>query len=241
MKRRLRILLIDINRCRSRLTAAELDGRLDRCSVTLLSDAHSAPDELRQTTFHVVIFSTDTLTGNGLETVRAIRAQHQRLPIIIIGNTAAKTVQARAARSGANRYLVRDSSLTDTLPEAVQQLTCPSQPTIKRRPSDEVSTDHQTDLIRITARTLYHEVNNPLMTILGVIELILDNCRHCDPDVARKIKIIRSSARRIQSTLSRLSNIKLPAIKDTVSGKMIDPGRSSVKVPTASGKTFSLE
>jgi signal transduction histidine kinase len=81
--------------------------------------------------------------------------------------------------------------------------------------------------VRITAGTLLHEVRNPLMSILGEAELILDHTEPHDTEVAGKVRAIRRSARRIQSILERLAAISDPCIKETASGHMIDSGMAS--------------
>jgi signal transduction histidine kinase len=136
---------------------------------------------------------------------------------------------AEVAKAGANEYLVKDSSFHHALPhllaDVIRRHTGAKrelQLNIKRKLKE------QAEFVRITACTLHHEVNNPLMTILGICELILNNGYVCDAEVAKKVGIIKRSAQRVQSTLARLSAISRPSIKETVSGRLIDPQKSRI-------------
>jgi signal transduction histidine kinase len=84
----------------------------------------------------------------------------------------------------------------------------------------------QAKMIRTAAGTLAHEINNPLMAILGISELILNDTKGRHPDVAHKVTMIRRSAERIESTLKRLARISEPVYRQTASGAIIDPEQS---------------
>ncbi|MDH4033222.1 MAG: hypothetical protein OEV80_05430, partial [candidate division Zixibacteria bacterium] len=86
----------------------------------------------------------------------------------------------------------------------------------------EKPTETQAQMMRTAAGTLSHEINNPLMAILGISELILKESRKHSPDVARKVTMIRQSAERIESSLKRLSNISEPSIRPTPAGAIVD-------------------
>ena len=77
-------------------------------------------------------------------------------------------------------------------------------------------------MINITANTLAHEINNPLMTILGMSELLLGGAvQDCDPAVRDKLVVIQESARRIEEALNQLGNLSAPTLRDTPAGSLI--------------------
>ncbi len=88
------------------------------------------------------------------------------------------------------------------------------------------ATETQAELIRTTTGTLSHEINNPLMAILSISELILNDHNKYNPDITRKITMIRRSAERIESSLKRLASISEPVLRQTPIGPMIDPEQS---------------
>jgi signal transduction histidine kinase len=52
---------------------------------------------------------------------------------------------------------------------------------------------------------LENDINNPLMTILGMTELLLQERGTYSIDTRQKIQAIKHSAQRIKTTLSRIS------------------------------------
>ena len=63
--------------------------------------------------------------------------------------------------------------------------------------------DHDVDAI---VANLENDINNPLMAILGAVELITSQADRVPEDIVRKVDIIRTSAQRIQDVLSAFSS-----------------------------------
>ena len=226
MKEDLKILLVEQNRYHTRLIIRELSEKYPGSSISVFGTANTALDELRRNAFDIAIIGLDLPDVDGLGFVQLIRKGNRHLPIIAIGDI--KSKQA-AAEAGADECLAKDGFFHVALPDVIGKLYSRLSADAKKRSSGgKLKQKEQAALIRVTAGTLYHEVNNPLMTILGMTELILNNGYECDPEIAKKLSIIRRSAQRIQSTLVKLSTISQPTIKETPLGKLIDPQESTV-------------
>jgi CheY-like chemotaxis protein len=228
MKEDLRILLVEQNRHHVRLIVRELSEKYPSSSISAFGAAHTALDELRREVSDIAIIGLDLPDVDGLGFVQLIRKENRYLPIIAIGDTKSKQAAAEAAEAGADEYLAKDgfffyATLSDIIGKLYSRLSADAN---RRRSGEKLKQKEQAALIRVTTGTLYHEVNNPLMTILGMTELILNNGYECDREVAKKLRIIRRSAQRIQSALTRLSTISRPTIKETPLGKLIDPRKS---------------
>ena len=229
MKQDLKIALVEQNRYHARLIVGELSQKYPSNSISVFSCGQTALNELRRNPFDIAIIGLDLPDVDGLGFIELIRKENRHLPIIAIGDIKSKQVAVEVLEVGADEYLAKDSSFPSALPNIINKLS-------SRRAADEkelgsaekLKKKEQANLIRLTADTLYHEVNNPLMTILGMTELILDNGYECDREVAKKLRIIRRSAQRIQFALTRLSTISQPTIKETPLGKLIDPKKSRV-------------
>ncbi len=216
--------LVEQNRYHARLMAGGLLEKYPSSSISIFSCGQTALSELRRNEFDIVIIGLDLPDVDGLGFVQLIRKEAPHLPIVVIGD--APSEQA-AVEAGADEYLAKDGFFHVALPDIIGKLHSRHSSDAKRRCSGEkLKEKEQAALIRVTTGTLYHEVNNPLMTILGTTELILNNGYECDREVTKKLRIIRRSAQRIQSALTKLSTISRPTIKETPLGKLIDPQKS---------------
>lgn len=219
--------LVEQNRYHARLMAGELLEKYPSSSISIFSCGQTALSELRRKEFDIVIIGLDLPDVDGLGFVQLIRKEAPHLPIVAIGDAPSEQAAAEAIEAGADEYLAKDGFFHVALPDIIGKLHSRLPADAKRRCSGEkLKEKEQAALIRVTTGTLYHEVNNPLMTILGTTELILNNGYECDREVTKKLRIIRRSAQRIQSALTRLSTISRPTIKETPLGKLIDPKKS---------------
>ncbi|MFC1649937.1 histidine kinase dimerization/phospho-acceptor domain-containing protein [Candidatus Latescibacterota bacterium] len=82
------------------------------------------------------------------------------------------------------------------------------------------------------AASINHEINNPLTTIIGNIELLLMKYTDMDKQMEKKLKVILNESRRIEEIIKKLRDVKKIVVQDYIkkSGeKMIDVERSSEK------------
>jgi signal transduction histidine kinase len=118
--------------------------------------------------------------------------------------------------------LVRGQEDVDLIPQIVGQLNSATRLTLKRAAGEDP--DRDTDkmpLAEMMAATLQHEINNPLMSILGNVELLLNHPVCKDAALADRLRIIENSAKRIQDTTQRLANLICPIIRQTPAGPML--------------------
>lgn len=126
--------------------------------------------------------------------------------------------------------LVKTTAVHQELPEIIREQLKVRLRQCRKELKNQKNGNSQSDsdIIKITTGTLSHQVNNPLMTILGLTELILEENGDNDDELTRRIKIIRGSAQKIQSSLKELSEISKPNIRQTVSGPMLVVDRSEL-------------
>jgi signal transduction histidine kinase len=133
-----------------------------------------------------------------------------------------------AVKSWADRYVEQDDSLPDKLPDAIEEYSSRWQPSAE--PSGPLDGRTRRGVVALTVSTLAHEINNPLMTILGTSELLLRHDTVLNEDQREKVRMIQESAQRIQNTLTELANLRHHETRSTPVGPMLRSSSSGVKV-----------
>ena len=83
------------------------------------------------------------------------------------------------------------------------------------------------DIISHTAATINHEINNPLMSILATVEILLGAADQYSPEVTEKIQRIGLEAERIRDVIEKLIDIEYLRLRRTDGGKLINLNISS--------------
>lgn len=78
------------------------------------------------------------------------------------------------------------------------------------------------DIVSFTAATINHEVNNPLMSILATVEMLLNSPREMPPDIKDRIIRIGAEAERIREVIETLIDIEHLRFRQTDGGKLIE-------------------
>ncbi|MBN2030066.1 PAS domain S-box protein [bacterium] len=74
-----------------------------------------------------------------------------------------------------------------------------------------------------TAVAVNHEINNPLVPILGNVQFLLQDESIASEDIKRRLRIIMSNARRIRNITQKLARITHPVTKEYLRGtRMLD-------------------
>ncbi len=88
-----------------------------------------------------------------------------------------------------------------------------AQKEIKKQHEHIVEMEKNQVLAQIAA-TLNHEINNPLTTVIGNVELILLKKTGIDEIVEKKLRVVLDEGKRIKKIVEKFRNIKQIVIKD---------------------------
>ena len=226
--KRPRILILEANRYHALLIERELATRFPAAVLAKFESDAAALEELRRTHYDVAIVDTETPAQGSNSFFESFRDLSQSTVLIVVGSAGARFSQTEASGNGADVFISRDNNCYRVLPDVIRELF-----NRRHQSSDHPDVDGSLDaqarsrVISLTVNTLAHEINNPLMTILGTTELLLNNGHNISSCEIDKIRMIRESARRIESTLVDLANISSPAFRETSAGLLIDPKRST--------------
>jgi len=93
---------------------------------------------------------------------------------------------------------------------------------LKRRYQDAVMSEKMQSIVE-TAVTINHEINNPLMAILGNTQLLLLKSASLEPELVEKLKLIEQSCLRIQKVTQKLMAMAEPKATVYTNGRrMVD-------------------
>ncbi len=219
MRPSLRILLLNQNRYVSLLIERELSRVLSGVVITKFADVRSAVEELSISRYHAVVVDLDTVQASsapGRDDL--IGSVEEDLPIILLVSPEAKPETLDVL--GEVDIVRKERNFQVQIPDLIIEVIRRREEELARGLARPVS-ENSDSLLRIITNTLSHEINNPLMTILGSTELLLERRDLSDRELIDKLQMIHDSAQRIQTRLTNLANLFYPNLRNSSSGYLI--------------------
>lgn len=217
------ILLVEANRYQALLIGRELIEDFPECVIQKAKTVKLALKMVGQLSFDTIIVNCDHITPHDNNCLRMIRQLMPQVAIIALGKGGVTELSASQALNWANEYVSSDDRLAYKLPVAVKRHEKGLDPDPEYREERQALHDPVCSMIiRLTASTLAHEINNPLMAILGTTELLLEKGSVIAQSEVEKVRMIRESARRIESALGNLTDKVELSIEATPVGPLIN-------------------
>lgn len=232
MEQRIRILIADTNRYHSLLLEREIHRRFETGVTATFRTNREALAELKRNKYDAAVIDCSLAFECETNLYRAIREETEQLPIVLTGAPGVIQPETRSAKNERTAFVTKEGTSHILIPQLIEHFLKEGtffQNGRALRP--RLSVRRKADMINITAKTLAHEINNPLMTILGMTELLLNDGNGNDAETRSKIEVIRESAKRIGSVLEHLGTLSSPTLRTTVVGNLIDtnPPEASVR------------
>ena len=202
----IRIVLVQQNRYDALLIEREISHRIGDSIVTVYRSVDEALPDIRHTRYDLAIVDYSLCSDSPGEELQKIRGLDDTLPMILLVDNGSTSVANDILKIGISKIVPKAESYHLVLPPLIIRLNRNRihgyvAPPV--RAAEVLAADG--DPVAWNVSQLEDEVNNPLMTILGITELILDHKEDLPKPLERKMQIIRRSGRRIQRALSKLS------------------------------------
>jgi len=222
MKKDMRIALVEDNRFHAVLFEQAVHERYPDAVIAVFSSGKAILRSQGEATFDLIVLDFNLPDIDGLQLLSILRARDPDIPIIMITGVGSEQTAVEAMKSGATDYITKSGDYGSAIPRVLKQAYRKQQLIIKNRRLEAKARDmEKLETITITASTLNHEINNPLMAILGNVELLIAEGGISDPETRRKLEMIETSARRIRNITHHLTNLINPVVRQTPAGPML--------------------
>jgi signal transduction histidine kinase len=200
----------------------ELASQFRDAYISLFSTVESATHALNSASFTIAVIDYHTAGVVDETFLRLVRSRNSELPLVIVTPHDSPKLSAKLSSLKGVACLAKTPDYYRDIDNVLKKLLDRERrqaPSTASRVRDGLAEDP--GLARAAAGTLAHEINNPLMTILGMTELLLSEVPVSDDDSTRKLRIIKRSANRIRRTLTAIANAAEIEVRDTEAGLML--------------------
>ncbi len=224
------VLIVDDDPVVARL----MTGILRTEGYSTITHAATAAEALeRSGTADLILLDHLLPDASGVDLLPRLQALPNRPTVLIVTAHGSESLAATALRQGADDYVRKDESLKTLLPQVVERAR-------RRRALRDAFVAAEADLMRAERLaaigemtvTMHHELNNPLMTAMAEIELLLTG-----PDLAPPtrsgITTVREALDRMRTILRKAGSLQHPeSIAYLENLPMIDVHRTSIGGPS---------
>jgi FixJ family two-component response regulator len=206
----IRVLLVDDNEDQAFIATEALaeDPRIDVMDV---SSGQARLDQLDKGTFDLVILDYSMPQMTGMDVLRKMRSIGIEVPFIMVTGYGDERVAVEAMKLGASDYIIKSGHYHELLPSIVRR-------TIELQRHRLELEDQRIRNVRLcavleTAVTVNHEINSPLVAVIGYAELLNSHIDAIDPSLRTYLQGIMEGSRRIEAVTRRLAQVMTPATK----------------------------
>lgn len=219
----IKVLLIEKKNSNSRLIKEILETAKGRFAINQAYTLSEGLDEIAFRNFDVVILDLSLSESFGVLAVDTLIKKAPQLPIIVLADANDAQLAEEAVQKGAQDFLIKEEAPTKVLIRAVnhaiwrKQSHMTLQHTVDAlKKANErimgqqksVIEEERLKMMLQMAGTTAHELNQPLMSLLGYIELI----ELKDDDLDNHLANIKKAGKRISKIVRKIQSIRLDGV-----------------------------
>ena len=212
----IRVLLIDDDEDDYVLTRdllAEADGAC--FDLKWVTTCQAALEEMKQGKYHICLVDYHLGDRDGLELVRIAMDMDFNVPIIMLTGKGNRSIDIAAMKLGVSDYLSKDGLGAEPLERAIryaiehkhaQDVLKAANQKILDQQKSVIEEERLKVLLQMAGATAY-ELNHPIMSLLGNIELLRTN-KHNAEELVQRIAKIEEVGQRISEIVKKIQNIR---------------------------------
>lgn len=206
----LKVLLVDDNEDQA-FIAAEALSEDPNIAVTVARSGIECLQKIKETPYDLIILDYSMPQMTGMDVLRSMRTGGLEIPVIMVTGYGDERVAVEAMKLGAADYVIKSGLYHELLPSIVRR-------TLEAQKHRMELEDQRIRNIRLcaileTAVTVNHEVNSPLVAVIGYAELLSTHADDIDPALHPYIQGILEGSRRIETVTRRLGQVMTDATK----------------------------
>jgi two-component system cell cycle response regulator len=212
----IRVLLVEDNPGDARLMKELITEvstiRFDLTHVVCLSEAQG---RLSEEPFDVILLDLSLPDSHGLETLLNIQRQGDKAPVVVLTGLDDERIAIEGVQKGAQDYLVKGRVDNNLLVRAIRyaierhrvvaELRRANQRILEQEKS--VIQEERLKVLLEMAGATAHELNQPLTSLLGYIELMRKDQDNPEK-LARRMALIEEAGLRIAEVVRKIQNIR---------------------------------
>ena len=204
------VLLVDDNEDQA-FIAIETLSEDERIQVTDVTSGQACLDRLNEMMYDLVILDYSMPQMTGMEVLRKMRSSGLDVPVIMVTGYGDERVAVEAMKLGAADYIIKSGHYHELLPSIVHRTI--EQLRYKMEAEDSKIRNIRLCAVLETAVTVNHEINSPLVAVIGYAELLNQQAESIDPSMHQYVQGILEGSKRIEVVTRRLSQVMTPATK----------------------------
>lgn len=208
----MRLLIVDNKKNHAQKIKKLLETAISDCQTTISFSALDMLIELRNYDFNILIIGSDLPEAQAPDIITLAADTGKKPPVIVIMHDHDEIVVREVDTAGCCIYYVSDKVISEMLPlitiEIHKRYLLFNENNHLR---DELKKAQASRKIIEIALNCNHQINNPLMTILGNAQLLIrDNAKGDESLLSRLGKIERAAKRIKEITMNLADDLELP-------------------------------
>ena len=189
-----KIMIVENNRESAERASSGLKKSLKDIGIDMFLTGKEALENSKKQAYDLVVSESALSDMSGFEFFRALEESGAHCPVIIVSSPGMSAEAIKYMRLGAYDYIVKDGELIDSAQRALDLVSVLKEKELNEELRFKIRRYQEHSTI---TRVFNDEINNPLMTIIGNVQLLISRPELDKEKSKSKLMAIEKAAQRI--------------------------------------------